>query len=116
METIRRLLKWLHILVKKNIDITDLQNAWLIPFYNTTVEEIYTPDMDDREFFLSHRVPLWAHDLWRGWMYWKLYHMQVQWYAERRFPFFSRYSMPMKYIKRRSWGVYLNAAPTIKEQ
>jgi hypothetical protein len=114
MKTINRLIKWVGILFRRQVTMTDLQNAWLIPCYNITVEESYE-EGEDREFFVSHTVHEWVHNLWREWMYWAVWRQQRTWYTDKRFPWVYVVGLPMSYVRKKSWAIYLNSAPTMKK-
>lgn len=86
---------------KKELTEEMLINWWLVKYHNTTLEEIHKehPNWTSKEFYAAFPVTDKQHDEWHDWML-----KELQKYF--------KYSK--KYVQRSSWAIYLNTAPSIK--
>ena len=116
----KKIILFIKILFKrKDLSEDDMVNAWLIPCFFTTLEEL-TPlyeNVEDksRAFHKDHEVKKFVHRIWRIWAIHKVRNSKTRWFLERRFPFISRYKPSLKYIKHGFWTIDLQCSPSIIE-
>ena len=118
----KKIIRFIHILLKRKVTENDLVDLWLIPCYFTTVKEIapkYNKD-NDLDFYRDHKVKQWQHDLWEAVAKYKARHSQTRYFYMNKIgivkvPWVSRFTMN-KRIFDRSWSfVYLNISPSVKQ-
>jgi len=114
----KKLIRFITILFKKQVSEDDLVDLWLIPFFRRTVKETAKhyehASKGTTAFILDHKVSKWQYKIWYFLTIQKLRKYDSQWFIERRFPFVSRYKMTVKRAKRVSWIIILDCAPSVK--
>ena len=76
-------------------------NMWLVPFFNTTIQEAeknWVGEKNSRKFYNKYRVTNEQHDIWYSWVIYALS-------KERRWS--------VKFTKKQFLFTYLNCAPSV---
>jgi len=89
---------------RKEPTIEDMINGWLLPYHNTTIEQIekeWEGEKDSRIFYKKYAVTQAQHDEW------------YEWAITLLSKYFRR---SKKMIRRQFCFDYLNCAPSIKKE
>jgi len=92
---------------KNKLTLDDVVNWWLKEYHNTNIKEVLQdhPEWDDgenhhREFYEAYPVTQKQHDEWREWLTKRLK---------------KETHMGRKAVERNMWAIYLNTAPSVKD-
>lgn len=88
---------------RKTLTEEEIINAWLVPAYGITVQEVKKahPRLSSKGFYAKYPVTKEQHDTWRLWLLKKL-----MWYQ----------GLGKRYAERSMWATYLNTAPLKKKE
>lgn len=85
----------------KKISIEELVDWWLVKYHGITYKEAKEEyDKEEYDFLKKYAVTQEQHDEWAEWF--------------ENF-LMKKTKMSIKNVKRNSWGIYLDAAPMVKE-
>ena len=93
---------------KSKLTEEDIINKWLGDYHNTNLSEVKKlhpdweadPEKHTQDFYNTYKVTQEQHDQWHEWM--------VRTLAKET-------GMSLKFIKRKSWGVYLNTVSNVSK-